>query len=201
MSPKEYFTLKKDGEPLESIKIKGFADIFIYKKGELVERICNHNIVLNQGKKEIIEGLSTGTVKLLSRMSIGDRGALPSDRTRPKIPEASRTGLYAEIYRKDIEVLSTTTEGSTNEMLMVATFRAADVPITSYSDQNDPSVNEVGIIMADVITGAPLPRSSVFAPQVPPEDEVMVAMRTFKTVPFEAAQETAITIRYTLLLS
>lgn len=184
----------------DSFKVRGFVDIFVKEKGKLVDRICQRNIILNQGKAEVIQGLSSGTNRVLARMAIGDQGALPSDPTIPKTPTASRTGLYSEVYRQDIEVTSVTTSGATNQILLVTTFRAVDIPIFSYTNQDDPAVNEIGLVMADLISGSPLPRAPIASPDAPDSDESIFAMRTFKTVPFSAANETAVTVRYTIFL-
>lgn len=184
----------------EGFNLKGFAEIIVYQKGKEVDRFCQRNIILNQGKAEVIKGLTSGTNRVLARMAIGDRGALPSDTTVPKTPEASRTGLYAEVYRQDVEVTSITTEDDTNQVLLVSTFRAVDIPITAYSDQTNPVINEVGPVIVDLIGGDPLPRTPVASPNAPDSDEALFAMRTFKTVPFDAANETAVTVRYTIFI-
>jgi hypothetical protein len=54
--------------------------------------------------------------------------------------------------------------------------------------------------MADLLGGAPLPRPPVAAPNTPDADESMFSIRTFKSVPFEAANEIAVTIRYTIYI-
>jgi hypothetical protein len=197
MNTKDYFNPSKGRE---GFKIRGFAEFLVYEKGKLVDRFCQKNIILNQGKAEVINGLTSGTNRVLARMAIGDRGALPSDSTVPKTPEASRTGLFAEVYRQDVEVTSVTTEDDTNQVLLVTTFRAVDIPVTAYSDQTNPVVNEVGPVIVDLISGNPLPRPSIAAPNAPDADEALFAMRTFKTVPFEAANETAVTVRYTIFI-
>ena len=75
-----------------------------------------------------------------------------------------------------------------------------DIPLSAYSDQTNPVVSEIGLIMIDQITGAPLPRPDVASPNLPDSDEALFAMRTYKTVPFEAANETAVTVRYTIFI-
>lgn len=197
MNSKNYFNPSKNKE---GVKVKGFADITVTRDGKVIDRFTQSNIILNQGKAEIINSLTTGTNRVLARMAIGDRGALPSDPSVPKTPEASRTGLFAEVYRQDVEVTSITTDGDTNQVLLVTTFRAVDIPVTAYSDQVNPVVNEVGLVMIDLISGKPLPRPSIATPNAPDGDEIIFALRTFKTVPFEAANETAVTVRYTIFI-
>jgi hypothetical protein len=199
MDSKKYF-IPGNGDHCERVKIKGFVSLEFYQKGKLVHEDHNPNIILNQGKAEVIESLTSGTNRILARMCIGDRGALPSDPTVPKTPEASRTSLYAEVYRQDVDITSTTTDGDVNEILLVSTFKALDIPLSAYSDQTNPVVSEIGLVMIDQITGDPLPRPPVAAPNLPDSDEAVFAMRTYKTVPFEAANETAVTVRYTIFI-
>jgi len=198
MNARQFF--RPNPKDRDGIKIRGFVEMDIYQKGKIVDRYCSQNIILNQGKAEVIQSLTSGTNRILARMAIGDRGALPSDPTVPKTPSADRTELYSEIYRQDVDVTSVTTQDEINEILLVSTFKAVDIPLSSYSDQANPVVSEVGLIMIDQITGAPLPRVPIAAPNTPDSDEALFAMRTYKTVPFESANETAVTVRYTIFI-
>ena len=198
MEGKKYFTL--NNKPDDKLKIAGFVELDIFEKGVLVDTFCKQNIILRSGKAEVIESLTSGSNRILARMAIGDRGTLPSDMSVPKVPTSERTSLFSEIFRQDVDVISTTTIEDTNEILLVSTFNAVDIPVTSYSDQVNPVINEVGLVMIDQIAGAPLPRPSVYAPNTPDSDEALFAMRTYKTVPFEAANETAVTVRYTIFI-
>lgn len=198
----------------DSIPIKGHLDLYFftnpfgrikaYDPAQHKHLLLNHievdNIIFNQGKAEIIEGLTTGTNRVLARMAMGDRGALPSDLQVPKSPDAGRTGLYHEVYRKDIQTVSTTTEGATNEIMLVTTFNAVDLSITSFADQTYPVMNEVMLVMCDLITGLPLPRLPVAAPDPSEADEAGFSMVAFNSVPFRAEQETAVTVRYGIFI-
>lgn len=198
MEARSYFNPKSGNS--DSLRVQGFVEIDVHKNGKLVDSFCQRNIIVNSGKAEVIQSLTSGTNRILARMAIGDRGALPSDPTVPKTPDASKTELYSEIYRQDVDVTSVTTQDDINEVLLVSTFKAVDIPLSAYSDQTNPVVNEVGLIMIDQITGAPLPRSPIASPNDPDADEALFAMRTYKTVPFEAANETAVTVRYTIFI-
>lgn len=204
MNSRNYFIprggARRDDKDRSGLNIQGFAEILVYSKGVLIDHICRKNIILNLGKSEVIQSLTTGTNRVIARMAIGARGALPSDPTVPKIPDASRTELFEEVYRQDVETTSVTTLGSTNEVLFVSTFRAVDIPLSAYPDQTNPVVNEVGLVMVDLVTGASLPRTPIASPDTPDADEALFAMRTFKTVPFEAANETSVTVRYTIFI-
>ena len=188
---------KKDSD---GFKMHGYVEIDIREKGKPTKTIKGKNIILNLGKAETIMSLTTGSNRVIGRMAIGARGTLPSDPTVPKTPEASKTELYSEVYRQDVEMTSVTTQEDVNKVLFVTTFRAVDIPLSAYPDQTNPVINEVGLVMIDLITGVPLPRTSIASPELPDEDEALFAMRTFKSVPFESANETSVTVRYTIFI-
>lgn len=159
------------------------------------------NIVFNQGKDRVIESLTTGFIRVIARMAIGDRGTLPSDSTVPKVPVATMTELYNEVYRADVDttVLNIGTP-TVHEVKFIKIFSAADVPITAFSNQANPVVNEAALIMCDLLSGNPLPRPAVAYPDTNDADEVAFSMRAFKSIPFEAANDISITIRYTIFI-
>lgn len=170
--------------------------------GQLISQDTVYNIVVNKGKDKAVTALVTGNVHQIGRMAIGDRGALPSDLSQTKIPVPTMSELYNEIYRADIDtyVLDVGTD-LVHEAKFIKTFSATDVPITSFSNQAQPIINEVGLITFDELAAAgPLPRIPVAAPNPPPPDEELFSIRTFKSVPFEAANEISVTIRYTIFI-
>lgn len=180
-------------------KVYRSCDI-IFPDSSLISNQTLMNIVVNIGKDKVIEALATGFVNPIVRMAVGDRGTIPSDSTVPKVPTADMTALYNEIYRDDLDatVLNVGTP-TVHQIQFIKTFSSLLVPITSFSNQALPVVNEVGVITADLAI-SPLPRSPVAAPAVPDADEKLFAIRTFKSVPFEAANEIAVTIRYTIFI-
>lgn len=167
---------------------------------KLISHETLENIVVNKGKDIVIEGLTTGNIDLIARMAIGDRGTIPSDSTVPKVPTSNLDVLYNEVYRADVDFFSLNTGGLVHEVEFVRTFSALDISITAFSNQANPVVNEVGLITADVITGVALPRPAVESPASPDADEQLFALRTFKSVPFESANEISVTIRYTIFI-
>lgn len=173
----------------------------VYNKEDLVYHEEIKNIILNAGKDRTLSSLTTGFIKTVCRMAIGDRGTIPSDSTVPKVPVSTFTTLYNEVFRSDVDV-TTLNIGTPNvhEVKFIKTFTAIDIPITAFSNQAQPVVNEVAIVMADLIGGAPLPRPDVSAPAANLADEELFAMRTFKSVPFDAANDLSITIRYTIFI-
>lgn len=159
------------------------------------------NIILNKGKDRVINSLTTGFNRAIARMAIGDRGTIPSDQTVPKVPVATMSALYNEVYRDDVDVTVLNIGTATNhEVKFIKTFSALDIPITSFSNQANPIVNEIGLVMCDLLGGNPLPRVPVSAPNAPDADEELFSIRTFKSVPFESANEISITIRYTVFI-
>lgn len=172
---------------------------------ELIEKIEGKNIVVDKAKDRLIDAIEQGFMRVVGRMAIGDRGTIPSDSTTPKVPTADREELFNEVYRTDIDVITKTktptvpplTPGS-YQIQFTTTFSALDVPVTALSNQTSPAINEVGLIMLDGISGDPLPRGPVSSPDPHPADEELFAMRAFKSVPFDQANELSITIRYTI---
>lgn len=185
-------------------------DLPVCRLGELDFSGCRmldtqklENIILYTGKDKIIESVTTGFINTIARMAIGDRGTLPSDQTVPKVPTADLPGLYNEVYRDDVDSIILDIGGGdgTHEVKFIKTFSAVDIPLTSYSNQASPIINEVSLITADLLAGNPLPRPPVAAPNTPDADEAFFSLRTFKSVPFEAANEISITIRYTIFIA
>ena len=170
-------------------------------KCTLLDHFKQENIILNQGKDRIIQTIGSGFFNFVARMAIGDRGALPTDQTVPKVPTADMTSLYNEVYRDDVQstVLDIGTPDK-HSIKFIRIFSALDVPISSFSNQANPLVNEVGLVTIDP-DEAPLPRPPVTPPADPDADEMIFSIRTFKSVPFQAENEIAVTIRYTIYIN
>ena len=174
----------------------------------LLSKQVRKNIIVNLGKDAVIRSLTTGNLLVIARMCVGDRGTIPSDPTVPKVPTPTMTTLYNEVNRSDIEatILNVGTP-TVHEVKFVKTFYAAGtdkIPITAFSNQSKPVLNEVGLIMFDPAMPPPLPRPDNYGPytpsNLPPSDEVLFALRTFKSVPFEEANDMSVTIRYTIFI-
>lgn len=262
---------KKRGFRERTQPFEGMVEIWVHKAGQLVDVQRMKNTVLFQGNAEVIRAICSTlplAPRVITRMAIGDQGAIPSDPTTPKVPVKSATGLYHELYRKDVDssiqtiysltplvimgnttpasnilsaltttagivngmvvtgtgipqgtvvtnVLSASTVqisnaaissntgininflGAVNECQFIATFDSATIPVSTYANPTQPRVNEVGLVIVDPNahgTG----RAAVLAPTAPYSDEVVMTVRTFKSVPFEIANDTTITIRYTI---
>jgi hypothetical protein len=90
-------------------------------------------------------------------------------------------------------------KGAINECEFISTFYAADVATTAFSDPSNPVVNEVGLVILNPSSSpAYATRAGISAPNANATDEVLFSIRTFSSVPFNAANEMSITVRYTV---
>lgn len=166
----------------------------------IIDRLKIKNIILNLGKDTVINSLVSGALSPILRMAIGDRGTIPSDPTVPKVPVATMSALYNEVYRADIDaVIVNVGTPTVHEAKFIKTFAATDIPLSSYSNQSSPVVNEVGLVTANP-GDIPFPRTPVAAPNPPPSDESLFSIRTYRSVPFVAANDITVTIRYTIFI-
>lgn len=167
----------------------------------VLDRQMIKNIIVNIGKDKVIGSLVNGSVNPILRMAVGDRGTIPSDPTVPKVPVSTMSALYNEVYRADIDaVIVNVGTPTVHEAKFIKTFAAADIPISSFSNQATPVINEVALITADPSLPPVFPRVPVAAPTAPPADEAMFSIRTYRSVPFVAANDITVTIRYTIFI-
>lgn len=225
-SPKglvEIFVAKGKPKHIPIGKVENLYNLPVYRDHridfsdcELLETHRVHNIILNQGKNAVISSLTDPNSRFIARMAIGDRGTIPSDSTVPKTPVGSMTSLYYEVFRSDVEFLVKNVSDAVHEVRFVKTFVAADIPITAFSNQSKPVVNEVSLITADPtiqvfprpdISGPytyplapPYPQNAVPPYNYPPQDELNFSIRTFKSIPFEKDNDITVTIRYTIYI-
>lgn len=188
----------------DGLGLRGRVKILVRHGAKLVDIIEGDNIILGQGDAEVIKTLSTispSTLpRIINRMAIGDQGTIPADPLVPKVPVKSDTGLFKETFRKDIDSRIITATGTTNETEFVANFDSNNVALTAFSNPSQPRVNEVGLVIIDPTAPSGVSRTDVTAPTTPPSDEVVMSLRTFKSVPFEVANDVNITVRYTIFL-
>jgi hypothetical protein len=175
-------------------------DVIDFSTCELLDTQVLYNILVNEGKDKIISSLAPDAdpIQKICRMAIGDRGTLPSDPQVPKVPTPDMDSLYNEVYRADLDsVVKNVGTPTTHEIKFIKTFSSVVIPISAFSNQAAPTVNEVALINSPQGIGF---RDPVSAPDSPLADESVFSIRTFKSVPFEAANEIAITIRYTIFI-
>jgi hypothetical protein len=134
------------------------------------------------------------------RMAIGDGGTPPAEPLNPKLPDATwpaRTGLYHEVFRQDISVFTTPTVAS---MRFVSAFNSLGVDSTSYSTASK-VINEASLIIGDGVLGGPAVQINKVPPDTADADEIMLSTRTFKSAPFDNAEDVTITITWTLTIA
>lgn len=90
--------------------------------------------------------------------------------------------------------------GALNLCEFVTTFNATDVNISAFTNPSNPVVNEVGLVIINPNISPGYARAPVTSPVAPSTDEVLLSIRTFKSVPFAAANDISVTIRYTLYI-
>jgi len=183
----------------EKVKLKGIVNIQVRSNGVVVEEFTTENVVLYQGKAGIIKGLVNPTAITISRMALGDSGTIPSDASVPRTVHPSATELFHEVFRQNIQTTTTTTVDADNSATFITIFRAVDIPITSYLDQLKPVISEVALVLVDTLL-PPAVRPPVAAPDPQFPGELLFSIRTFKAIPFEAASDTTISIKYTIMI-
>lgn len=151
----------------------------------------------NTSGSDILSGLSTvaGITKGMVVTGTGlQSGTVVSDIVSPT---SIKISLPATSSNSGITF---TLIGAVNEVQFIATFNAFDVPISAFANPSQPRLNEVGLVIIDPTAAGGLVRAPVVAPAAPEPDEVVLSIRTFKSVPFEAANDITVTIKYTLFM-
>jgi len=144
---------------------------------------------------QVLSGLSS-TAGIVIGMTVTGTGiVLGSVVTEIITGNSVRISVNATSSNTGINI---TFSGTVNECQFSATFNAVDVPLTSFANPSQPRVNEVGLVIIDPTAVAGLVRPPVNSPTANAADEVLMTIRTFKSVPFEVANDVSITIRYTI---
>lgn len=131
------------------------------------------------------------------RMAIGDGGCPPTELFNPRLPDSTwpaKTGLFHEVIRQDISVFTTPTASS---MRFVASFNSVDVDVSSFSVASK-VINEASLIIGDgVLTvGGDQKQINKTPPDTVGADERMMSMRTFKSAPFDPAEDVTVTVHW-----
>ncbi len=137
--------------------LQGLVEIWVYKKGELVDFFKERNIVLFQGNAEVVRTLSVISPatqpRVITRMAIGDQGTIPSDSTVPKVPVKTATTLFHEIYRKDIDSRTPTLYSPTGFSYTGNTTLGSNL-LTGMS-------STIGIVIGMAVAGTGIPVGAV----------------------------------------
>jgi hypothetical protein len=179
----------------DKLFIKGLIEIIYQDKNGKIILIQKDNIVLEAIKKKVIDSFYTGSINKIFRMAIGDNGTITGDPFTPKIPAETDTGLYHEVYRKDIDWPPIIDPGG-KKITFQGTFQSIDIPSTSWMNAAQQRINEALLVAGDGVLGG----GDVWAPNLPDADEFAIAKRTFKSISFEAALDMIITIKWSLFI-
>jgi hypothetical protein len=149
----------------------------------------------NTVSTNVISGLSS-VVGIVVGMTIAGTG-IPIGAVVTEIISSSSVKISAVATSSNTGI-NITFAGTINECQFSATFNATDVPLAAFANPSQPRINEVGLVIVDPTAMGGLVRSPVAAPNAVDSDEVLMTIRTFKSVPFEIANDISITIRYTI---
>ena len=144
---------------------------------------------------QIISGLSS-TTGVVVGMSVTGTG-IPIGAVVAEVITASSVKISAVMTSTNTGI-NINFAGTINECQFTTTFDAVDVPLTAFANPSQPRLNEVGLVIIDPTAAGGLVRAPVVSPDPVESDEVLMTIRTFKSVPFEVANDVTITIRYTI---
>lgn len=199
--------LERPREEVDGLKLHGHLRVERQARGRRPEVVYDSkNFIVDAGieaVRDILIGVNGGGFAgSIFRMAIGDGGVPIGELFNPKVPDATwpaRTELFHEVIRQDISVFQTPTTAS---MRFVGSFNSIDVDPSSYS-LVDRVINEAALIAGDgVLT---VGGDQVQPNKVPPDaidaDEIMVSMRTFRSVSFDPSEDVTITVTWTITIS
>lgn len=163
----------------DRIKLVGMVRIYdiphgLDRKYGLPILFDSHNVITDDGlnrSAQLIGGISTDAI---DKMSIGDRGINPSDINTALAPDPSDTALSNELIEKDIGTKSVTS----NVLTMSTTFLTSEGPFP-FSVAAQKIVNEYGLKTSD---------------------GVLIARKTFASIPFSVASRTGIIVEWRITL-
>lgn len=191
----------------DSLKIQGHLLVQRQVAGGELETVYNSkNFIVDAGItaiRDVLIGVNGGGFAgSIFRMAIGDGGVPIGELFNPKIPDATwpaRTELFHEVYRQDISVFTTPTTAS---MRFVGSFNSVDVDETGFS-LVDRVINEAALIIGDgVLTVGGDPKQvNKTVPDTVDADEIMLAMRTFRSISFDPAEDVTITVTWTITVT
>jgi hypothetical protein len=155
----------------DSFHARGDVKISLFKNGEFVETIENHNLIVKTGRSELIKRIAnTSTLVSISKMSVGNGGAPSSTPFTPNTPTDSDTALAgASKYQKSIDTITPNLAVTNPQVTFSATFDSATV---------NSLVNEAGLFWNDGTT--------------------MFARYCFKTVSLESGSGFSMKIDWTI---
>jgi hypothetical protein len=147
--------------------------------------IEGHNIIVNTGRERVIELLGGLSSNAFINMGIGDDGASALDLLVPVAPVITDTDLGNRLATQAISSITSNFGGSPPQYYgeFIETFTASDYlgsPALPWLNPSDKVVNECGLFTTD---------------------NVMLARKTFASIPFDPATAVAIQFLWDILIS
>ena len=202
MSPDELFKrifnilMKKNMMSSKIPGIYGYMNVVVKDKGgRVLYKDEGPNTLLITGKEQILallwdDALKTippdpsrelaGTVKSICRFVVGNGGAEPSNLLVPKSLDSSRTTLYNEVWRQDVDLPGGITHPANNSLRFITTVDSSTIPEARFGSLGK-YINEAGLVISIpgyYANGEPNPAT-------PDSNEVQLTHKTFKSFPFD----------------
>jgi len=148
----------------DGLGLHGRVDIQTFHHGKLIDEQTIENIIFYQGNGQIIKSLATispATIPaIINRMAVGDQGTIPANPAIPKVPTKnlpqliSTTGLYHEVYRKDVDSRVITTNNGTTFTISGTLVSGSPVVTTTTTS---------GMATGMSVSGTGIPSGSIIA--------------------------------------
>jgi len=187
----------------DEVGIHGKVEIHVRDKdGKLIFEEKDDNVVLTQGKYEIMKMLRNnaareilGTPRSICRLVVGDGGCPSSDLFTPKTLDKSRTALFYPVHIRDI----TSSSHPTGDALeIIVDILSDDLIVGDFNPANAGEyLNEAALVSSipgTYVAGKP------GDPGVDSASEVEITHKTFKSFPFTPGQTITATIKWTLFI-
>lgn len=192
---------KEAQEVRDTLSFRGEIRVELYDRdGNLLNVEEDKNFIVDLGH-ELVVDILTGTVTAgtrIFRMALGDDGTLSGQPFVPKTADASWPALTAPFHEVIRQNLNSPTQPTTKSMKFTTTFSSVDIDDTSFST-SPKSVNEAALIVSD---GTQTGQQQVN--KVPPDtldaSEKMFSIRTFKSQPFDPADNLTLAISWTIFV-
>jgi len=161
------------------------SDLVIVKRKEGHVVIDGHNIIVNTGRERVLELVGGLSTKPFNRMGIGDDGVSALDILVPIAPTIHDTDLNHRLTTEAVSSITVGQEGTPSQWYIryIHTFTALDylgTPTLNWKDPAKMVINEAGIFTSD---------------------NVMLARKTFASIPFDPTTNVAIQFTWDIFMN
>jgi hypothetical protein len=199
------FLRPRIAEKIDDLAVYGHLRVERTAAGGRTELICDdRNYIVDQGLtvvRDMLLGATGGGIDgSIFRMAIGDGGSTVGALYVPKLPDATwsaRTELYEEVIRQDMAAFSTP---STVGARFVGNFNSMDVDDSSFT-LPEKVINEAALIIGDGVLTVGGDKKQVKQGDVIDADEKLFSTRTFKSAPFDPAEDVTLSLTWTITVA